>query len=166
MASAVHLLLNCIIFYYPATSRISDAQCFVAISASTLNAIKEAAAYPRLRDPGSPHAIDLTQMAADYISLMLRHYRGGSMRQGFKIAAVVPVYGDNVRVHQHGAFTKWLGEFAGVAAKGGHFIIDHLHVPTPLDLNSPPGPVLLYFLVAMPTGLRYTIDFPACCYCA
>ena len=80
---------------------------------------------------------------------------------------MVPAYWKPQSVVDRGALHTWLGDFAGLSAKGGHVVVDHLHVPMKhgIDLNSPPGPLMLYFFAFLPTILHHDSKLEACISC-
>ena len=162
------LLLNCLVFFYVEVGRTPSPGLLLEGFAGGLATIKAAEAHSRLRNPSSLAPLDLNLLAADFQKAIRGHFAHHNQCSCiFKAVAVVPAYGTSHSVLGHGVLDNWLGDFAGIAAKGGHFIVNHLHVPMKLgfDLNSPPDPLLLYFFVAMPTALGLNSELPACRLC-
>ena len=165
------LLLNCIVYYYPRNPSGADPEMLVKASKAALKTIKAATPHSRITSSNSLAPLDLTRLAADYQAAIRKFYSTKKQSHRFLAIAVVPAYEKPETGLGRGVFQSWLGDFAGLAASGGHFAVDHIHVEMPpdagLDLNSPPvpqGPLFLYFFVAMPLPVYRPYEEP-CAQC-
>lgn len=165
--------LNCVLFYYPIGLLAQSGKPRSGLERlrnhykAGLKAVL--AGHSRLTDPDSPDRIRLNDIAADFSRGMLS--RGKDVYPAafrFKVVLVLPVYEDIPgRSHQRGMIREWLSASAGLAAAGGQFMVDHVHVPAKLDLNEPPGPgpLVLYIIAVLPEVTQSdTINLP-CLHC-
>lgn len=111
----------------------------------------------------SPTQIHLTRLAADVTAALLERFPHARLAYSFKAVMAVPVFEGTRPSPSSGAFKEWLEDFAGISARGRHYIIHHLHVARNpgLDLNVPPlfrGPDHLLLFCNAQRGKRQKAD--------
>lgn len=170
-------LLNCIVHNHPEASGHWRASPGTILRKYTpaLVSILQANMQPRLNSFTAPGPIDLTQLAANLNTALLRacDYDKHPAVYGFKAVMIVPAYERPHPSSQRGVYQSARhGNFVGLVAKGGHFLIDHIHVPMrgrlQLDLNyapQPDGPITLHIFIAIPSLLASDGALPACGLC-
>lgn len=167
-------LLNCVVYFFPTNLINSGMDCLIEACRAAVRTVRGRGAHSRLVSVNSPYRIDLTQLAADMYATMTgssRNTRNSNPAYKFKAIIVIPVFGARRPAPKLGAFKTWLSNFAGLSARHGFFIIEHIHVARRigLDLNAPPdpGPLTLYFFFAMPSELQCEhYEAPACYICS
>lgn len=193
MGSAIHFqaqstteegtgpLQNCVIYYYPRNDPTTTTSSYVDRWSSCLQSFNLAnrdklTGQPRLYSSGAEGFIDLTKLADDLTRALLKHFDETQRVRGneilFKAVVIVPGYGRKGSP-QHGAYRgPWQGTFAGLAAKHGHVVFDHFHVPvgSKRKLGSDPVGIKLHIFVSLGSDLeldgRALPDCKICGMCA
>lgn len=160
-------LLNCIVYYYPSNpKKMVESAILLRQFQAALAQYMQMHPQSRLRSVTGPERIDLTRLAADLTREILKKNDVYGPAYQCKAMAIAPVYERPFPAATRGVFKNWVSEFVGLSGSHGHFIVDHVHVPFQrLDLNSPPGPLLLFIFVAVSSGIQadsQLTDCPTC----
>lgn len=169
--------LNCVVFYYPVdlmtrNPKMSPSvKCIYGCLVKGLKTVLGLPAYHRLIDPDSRGKISLNSIAAEFTRAVAPNVKKNfPAASRFRVVLVLPVYSylDHPdRSFKHGVVKEWLSASVGLAAAGGQFLVDHVHVPLKLDLNRPPGPeaLVVYLLAALPEQDPRDLAIEPCTQC-